>query len=115
MHPFADQHDTASTVRAFGSFCSVHELPFQRSATVTPPPLSWPTASHPFADQHDTPLSSLLRGLAAFSRVHVLPFQLSASVVPLKLLLSPTAMHPLADQHETPKSKAWPPRGFGVS
>jgi hypothetical protein len=92
--------------------CSVHRLPFQRSASAPLNPAN-PTAMQAVGDMQDTPVNQPNRPVPEAWIVQVVPFQRSDSVF-RPSPVDPTAMQYVARGHDTADSSGLRPAGLGV-
>lgn len=128
MHAVEDVHDTPEkklncAPDGFGVGCTAQEVPFQRSASVTPVPelsVKLPTAVQMEADEHDTAFKNVFcdPGGSGIDWVrHVVPSHPSANawdVLELSMK-APTAMHAEEEVHDRPRrSLTAAPGGFGI-
>jgi hypothetical protein len=120
--PLAETQDTLENPLAVlpagtTTFCGVHLVPFQRSAsgTLLVPLKNEPTAVQAFGAVHESPCragSEPPAGMGAFWMVQFVPFHASAQVWPVA---EPTAVHAVAELHDT--SLSWlvvDPDGLGL-
>src|ERR1700677_2753554 len=110
-HVVAVGHETPSSPElpsGAGRVCTVHFVPFQRSAAGVPPsaPYSDPTAVHAVAELQDTSSRLTVWASATLAAVLLVPFQSSAKLSlpspPVPPRPTPTAMQVVAVAQDKP-------------